>query len=386
VLFRDALMIMSKRKRIAVLCTLDTKSEHAAFIKTFFEDRGHEAVLIDIGVLGASGLSPEVTRRDLARAAGMDLDELIAAKDRGAALAAMSAGAAATVTRLYREGTIDGILGLGGGSGTAVSTAAMRALPVGFPKVMISTMAATAKVASYVGTRDIVMVNTITDIIGMNPILRSVLISGAAAICGMVETGAETGAVRGNAGRPTVAITAFGATNPAAMLCHDLLTKADCETSRSSRLAVSALKPSNAWMPLPTWPSRSNGSWFASRNVASGGQDSETPHSTQKPVECMRRPMQNNSNPGQAVYDPFLGSGTTLIAAETTGRVCLGMELEPRYVDVAVQRWQEFTGMMACLHGDGRSYDVIATERLTDLQNTNPSPAPAQPVEIRAPE
>jgi uncharacterized protein (UPF0261 family) len=223
-------MIMAKRKKIAVLCTLDTKSEHAAFIKTFIEDRGHEAVLIDIGALGEPGLSPEVTRRDLARAAGMDLDELIAEKNRGATLAAMAAGAAATVTRLYREGTIDGILGLGGGSGTALSTAAMRALPVGFPKVMISTMAATAKVASYVGTRDIVMVNTITDIIGMNPILRSVLINGAAAICGMVEMGAGTGAVRGDAGRPTVAITAFGATTPAVMHCHNLLTKADCVT------------------------------------------------------------------------------------------------------------------------------------------------------------
>jgi uncharacterized protein (UPF0261 family) len=221
---------MGKQKQIAVLCTLDTKSEHAGFIKTFFEDHGHEAVLIDIGVLGKPGLSPTVTRRALAHAAGRDLDELIAAKDRGATLAAMSAGAVATVMRLYREGTIDGILGLGGGSGTAVSTAAMRALPVGFPKVMISTMAATAKVASYVGTRDIVMVNTITDIIGMNPILRSALINGAAAVCGMVEMGAGTGRVRGNAGRPTVAITAFGATTPAAMRCYDLLTKADCET------------------------------------------------------------------------------------------------------------------------------------------------------------
>ena len=94
--------------------------------------------------------------------------------------------------------------------------------------------------------------------------------------------------------------------------------------------------------------------------------------------------MLNNSNPGQAVYDPFLGSGTTLIAAETTGRVCLGMELEPRYVDVAVRRWQAFTGMTACLLGDARSFDVIAAERLTDLQNTNPSPAVAQPVETAA--
>jgi DNA modification methylase len=147
------------------------------------------------------------------------------------------------------------------------------------------------------------------------------------------------------------------------------------------------------WQHEPCWYAvRSKGHWTGDRKqttlwtIASGGQDSETSHSTQKPVECMRRPMQNNSNPGQAVYDPFLGSGTTLIAAETTGRVCLGMELEPRYVDVAVRRWQAFTGKTACLLGDGRSFDVIAAERLTGLQNTNSSPSPAQLVEIRAPE
>lgn len=221
---------MGKRKRISVLCTLDTKGEHAAFIKTILEGRGHEVVLIDIGVLGEPGMPPTISRRELATAAGVDLDKLIVSKDRGAALAAMSAGAKKVVTTLYREGALDGILGLGGGSGTAVSTAAMRALPVSVPKVMISTMAATAKAASYVGTRDIVMVNTITDIIGMNPILRSVLTNGAAAICGMVEMGTGTGRLRDDTGRPTVAITAFGVTTPAAMRCHDLLTKANCET------------------------------------------------------------------------------------------------------------------------------------------------------------
>jgi hypothetical protein len=81
------------------------------------------------------------------------------------------------------------------------------------------------------------------------------------------------------------------------------------------------------------------------------------------------------------VYDPFLGSGTTLIAAETTGRVCLGMELEPRYVDVALRRWQAFTGKAACLHGDCRSFDAIAAERLAAHQNTNASPAALQSVE-----
>jgi DNA modification methylase len=89
---------------------------------------------------------------------------------------------------------------------------------------------------------------------------------------------------------------------------------------------------------------RKKGNWTGDRkqttlwNVSSGGQDVETIHGTQKPVECMRRPMLNNSNPTKAIYDPFLGSGTTLIAAETTKKVCLGVELDARYVDVAVRR------------------------------------------------
>ena len=147
------------------------------------------------------------------------------------------------------------------------------------------------------------------------------------------------------------------------------------------------------WQHEPCWYAvRTKGHWTGDRkqttlwNIASGGQDSKTTHSTQKPVECMRRLMQNNSNPGQAVYDPFLGSGTTLIAAETTGRVCLAMELEPRYVDVAVRRWQAFTGMTACLLGDGRSFEVVAAERLADVQAKNDSLAFAQPVENRGQE
>jgi len=97
--------------------------------------------------------------------------------------------------------------------------------------------------------------------------------------------------------------------------------------------------------------------------IANKDQDADTVHGTQKPVECMRRPILNNSSPGQAVYEPFMGSGTTLIAAETTGRVCLGIELNPAYVDVAVKRWQQFTGRDAVLEGDGRTFDEIAEGR-----------------------
>ena len=93
---------------------------------------------------------------------------------------------------------------------------------------------------------------------------------------------------------------------------------------------------------------------------------SETGHSTQKPVECMRRPIENNSSPGQAVYEPFSGSGTTIIAAEMTGRCCHAVELSPAYIDVAVRRWQDFTGEAATLEGDGRTFAEIAAERLKD--------------------
>jgi DNA modification methylase len=130
------------------------------------------------------------------------------------------------------------------------------------------------------------------------------------------------------------------------------------------------------WQHEPCWYAvRKKGNWTGDRkqttlwNIPSGGQDIETIHGTQKPVECMRRPMLNNSNPGQAIYDPFLGSGTTLIAAETTQRVCFGVELDPRYVDVSVRRWQAFTGQSATLLADGRAFDLIAAERLQDVAN-----------------
>lgn len=90
---------------------------------------------------------------------------------------------------------------------------------------------------------------------------------------------------------------------------------------------------------------------------------SDTGHGTQKPVECMKRPIENNSSPGQAVYEPFSGSGTTIIAAEMTGRSCYAIELSPAYVDVAVKRWQDFTGQKATLEGDGRTFDGVSIRR-----------------------
>jgi DNA modification methylase len=112
-----------------------------------------------------------------------------------------------------------------------------------------------------------------------------------------------------------------------------------------------------------------NGHWQGDRKQTTLWQieknrHNETGHSTQKPVECMQRPIENNSSPGQAVYEPFSGSGTTIIACERTGRSCHAIELNPAYVDVAIKRWQDFTGQEATLEGDGRTHAELAAARL----------------------
>lgn len=124
------------------------------------------------------------------------------------------------------------------------------------------------------------------------------------------------------------------------------------------------------WQHEPAWYAvRGAGHWAGDRKqttlwqVPSRGQDTDTVHGTQKPVECMRRPMVNNSSPGQAVYEPFSGSGTTIIAAEMTGRACHALELSPAYVDVAIERWQAFTGETATLEASGEPFAAVSAQR-----------------------
>ena len=129
------------------------------------------------------------------------------------------------------------------------------------------------------------------------------------------------------------------------------------------------------WQHEPCWYAvrkTAQGHWAGDRKqttlwpIANRDQDAETVHGTQKPVECLRRPILNNASPGQAVYDPFLGSGTTIIAAETTARVAYGIELDPAYVDVAVARWQAFTGRVAVRDGDGVTFAEAQAQRQTE--------------------
>lgn len=130
------------------------------------------------------------------------------------------------------------------------------------------------------------------------------------------------------------------------------------------------------WKHEPCWYAvKGTGHWAGDRkqttvwdfasplHIMGGSKEEKTPHPTQKPIECMKRPIENNSKPGDHVYEPFSGSGTTLIACEMTGRIAHAVELNPAYVDVAVKRWQDFTGQDATLEGDGRTFNEIATSR-----------------------
>ncbi len=174
-------------KTIAVLGTLDSKGEDHAFVADIIRTRGHRALLIDVGSLEPPTVKPDITREEVAVAGQVDLTGLMARKDRGESVTAMAGAAAQMVAQLAASKRIDGIISLGGGGGTAIGTSAMRALPIGFPKVMVSTLAA-GNVAPYVGTKDIMMFPSIVDVSGLNRVSRVLLSRAAGAICGMVET------------------------------------------------------------------------------------------------------------------------------------------------------------------------------------------------------
>lgn len=173
---------------IAVLGTLDSKGREHAFVADVIRRRGHVPMLVDVGTLGEPQVRPDVTRQEVVAAAGgVDLAGLRARRDRGESVAAMAAAAPKFLAKLAADGRIAGVIALGGGGGTAIATAAMRALPVGFPKVMVSTLAS-GNVAAYVGTTDLAMFPSIVDVSGLNRISRLLFTRAAGAICGMVES------------------------------------------------------------------------------------------------------------------------------------------------------------------------------------------------------
>ena len=191
---------------IAVLGTLDSKGEEHAFVAALIAQHGHKPLLIDVGTGGPATVQPDITREQVAAAAGIDLAALMAKKDRGECVVAMTKAAPACVAKLAAEGRIDGIISLGGGGGTAIGTAAMRALPLGFPKLMVSTLAA-GNVAPYLGTKDITMMPSIADVAGLNRLSRVIFTRAAGAICGMVSVEPTIGAAK-----PLIVASQFGNT------------------------------------------------------------------------------------------------------------------------------------------------------------------------------
>lgn len=210
-------------KTIALLGALDTKGAEYGFVKECIEARGLKTLLVDVGVLEPPVIAPDISRADVAKAGGADIDQLASAKDRGEAVAAMARGAAIILPQLYAEGKFDGVIAMGGTGGTSVACSAMRALPLGVPKVMVSTVAGT-DVSGYVGVTDIVMVPSIVDVSGVNSISRDVFARAAGAVCGMVETEVPKGE-----DRPLIAASMFGNTTPVVEAAKAILEKSGYE-------------------------------------------------------------------------------------------------------------------------------------------------------------
>ena len=210
-------------KTVALLGALDTKGIEYGFVKECIEARGHKTLLIDVGVLQPPRIDPDVSRREVAAAAGVELAALVEKNDRGEAVAAMSRGVAALVPELYAQKRFDAIMALGGGGGTSVACAAMRALPLGVPKVMVSTVAGT-DVSCYVGLKDIVMVPAIVDVSGINRISREIFATAAGAICGMLETEVPPGA-----DKPLIVASMFGNTTTCVEAAKAILERSGYE-------------------------------------------------------------------------------------------------------------------------------------------------------------
>lgn len=197
-------------KTVVIVGALDTKGEEFAYVKALLKKKRLKTLVIDFGVLGEPAFKPDITRAEVAAAGGGDLAHLASGQYKDEAMKVMAAGLAAIVRKLYDEGQLDGILGMGGSGGTSIATAAMRTLPVGVPKVMVSTVAG-GDVSAYAGAKDITFMPSIVDVAGFNRISRAIYTNAAGAIAGMVnmpqpEAGAD---------KPLIVASMFGNTTKA---------------------------------------------------------------------------------------------------------------------------------------------------------------------------
>ena len=181
-------MERKEKTQVLVVATMDTKGEEAAYLATCLEKLGLKPLIMDPGIRGNPDLPVFVSRQEVASRGGTTLGEVQSIPHEGRALNAMIVGAVKVAAELYEQGAIRGVVSIGGSMGTTLGSSVMRALPFGFPKVMISTMAS-RNTRAFVGTRDILMLHSVCDLAGLNRMTRKVLENGAGALAGMVNSG-----------------------------------------------------------------------------------------------------------------------------------------------------------------------------------------------------
>jgi uncharacterized protein (UPF0261 family) len=212
---------------VYLIATLDTKGREAAYVRDLLALYRVDAQLIDAGCQGKPLIEPDIGREAVFAAAGTSLEELCQRGDRGQAVAAAARGVANLIAELHAAGTVDGVFGLGGSAGTTIATAAMRELPLGIPKLMVSTLAS-GQTRPYIGGKDILMLNSVVDIAGINRISRAILGQAARAMAGMVSL-APASTESEPSDRPLVAATMFGVTTPCVQRAQQVLEQAGYE-------------------------------------------------------------------------------------------------------------------------------------------------------------
>ncbi len=209
-------------KKILLIGALDTKGEEVLYLRDLIQRQGVEALVMDTGIFGGVNFPADISRREVALAGGRSLRELRKLRDRGVANETMIKGARAIALRRFHGGNFHGILAVGGAQGTEVGTAAMRALPFGVPKLMVSAVACgETRFGPFVGTRDITIMHSVVDVLGLNSFMRQILRNAAAAIVGMVRTAGEEAPTE----KPRVAMTMYGTTTPGCMRAKSLLER-----------------------------------------------------------------------------------------------------------------------------------------------------------------
>jgi uncharacterized protein (UPF0261 family) len=213
------------KKTIAVLATLDTKGAEAHFLRKQLKELGSKALVVDMGVLGEPASKADVKRKEVARAGGTPLAELVKSPTREAASPVMVAGATKLLLKAIKAGKVDGVIGLGGLQGTAACTAVMRALPYGVPKVMVSTVAS-GDTSAYVGVADITMMFSVGDILGLNNFMRKVLANAAGAAHGMAQVKVALAPTKRKKGsKPLIGISNLGVLTKGTLLAQELFAK-----------------------------------------------------------------------------------------------------------------------------------------------------------------